>query len=437
MNNGWKPGFKRIFGFLAGSPESSRGAGPTPGRVRPAANGEMRPHAIRARPAPTAGRGHPGAVAAVATRAVFLAALPLTALAADELPLGDIRLPPGFVIETYARVPGARSLALGSGGTVFVGSLQGGRVHAVRPPMDGRPPRVTVLAEGLRAPNGVAFRDGALYVAEISRILRYDDVEKRLDERPKPVIVSDRFPSDQHHGWKYIAFGPDGWLYVPVGAPCNVCEPDPDRYALLARIRPDGSGYEVFARGIRNTVGFDWHPETRELWFNDHGRDHLGDDLPSCELNHAPRVGLHFGFPYCHQGDTPDPEFGARRSCGEFVPPAWKLGGHVAPDGLRFYTGTQFPPEYRHRAFIAEHGSWNRSRKSGYRVVSAEIRDGRVVRVEPFAEGWLQGERHWGRPVDLLVMPDGSLLVSDDHAGAIYRIIYRGVSQRSALAPRS
>ena len=426
MNNGRKLWFRRILGFTASLPESSRGAGATPGRVRPAAKGEMRPLATRERPAPTAGRRHPGAVAALATRAMFLAALPLTALAADELPLGDIRLPPGFVIETYARVPGARSLALGSGGTVFVGSLQGGRVHAVRPPVDGRPPRVTVLAEGLRAPNGVAFRDGALYVAEISRILRYDDVEKRLDERPKPVIVSDRFPSDQHHGWKYIAFGPDGWLYVPVGAPCNVCEPDPDRYALLARIRPDGSGYEVFARGIRNTVGFDWHPETRELWFNDHGRDHLGDDLPSCELNHAPRVGLHFGFPYCHQGDTPDPEFGARRSCGEFVPPAWKLGGHVAPDGLRFYTGTQFPPEYRHRAFIAQHGSWNRSRKSGYRVVSAEIRDGRVVRVEPFAEGWLQGERHWGRPVDLLVMPDGSLLVSDDHAGAIYRISHRG-----------
>jgi len=437
MNNGWKLWFKRILGFLAGPPESSRGAGPTPGPVRPAAKGEMQLDAALRRPAPTAGRKRRGTVAAVARRAMFLASLPLTASAADDLPLGDIRLPPGFVIETYARVPGARSLALGSGGTVFVGSLQGGRVHAVRPPVDGKPARVTVLAEGLRAPNGVAFRDGALYVAEISRILRYDDVEKRLDERPKPVIVSDRFPSDQHHGWKYIAFGPDGWLYVPVGAPCNVCESEPDRYALLARIRPDGSGYEVFARGIRNTVGFDWHPETRELWFNDHGRDNLGDDLPSCELNHAPRAGLHFGFPYCHQGDTPDPEFGARRSCAEFVPPAWKLGGHVAPDGLRFYTGAQFPPEYRHRAFIAQHGSWNRSRKSGYRVVSAEIRDGRVVRVEPFAEGWLQGERHWGRPVDLLVMPDGSLLVSDDHAGAIYRIIYRGVSQRSALAPRS
>lgn len=437
MNNGWNLWFKRILGFLASPARSSRGAGPTPGRVRPAAKGEVRLDAARERPAPAAGRRRPGAVAAVASRVMFLASLPLTALAADELPLGDIRLPPGFAIETYARVPGARSLALGSGGTVFVGSLQGGRVHAVRPPVDGKPARVTVLAEGLRAPNGVAFRDGALYVAEISRILRYDDVERRLDERPKPVIVSDRFPSDQHHGWKYIAFGPDGWLYVPVGAPCNVCETDPDRYALLARIRPDGSGYEVFARGIRNTVGFDWHPETRELWFNDHGRDQLGDDLPSCELNHAPRAGLHFGFPYCHQGDTPDPEFGTRRSCGEFVPPAWKLGGHVAPDGLRFYTGAQFPPEYRHRAFIAQHGSWNRSRKSGYRVVSAEIRDGRVVRVEPFAEGWLQGERHWGRPVDLLVMPDGSLLVSDDHAGAIYRISHRGAPQRSAGAPRS
>jgi glucose/arabinose dehydrogenase len=273
-------------------------------------------------------------------------------------------------------------------------------------------------------PNGVAFRDGALYVAEINRILRYDGIESRLADPPKPVVVTDRYPRDGHHGWKYIAFGPDGWLYVPVGAPCNVCEADPERYSLLSRIRPDGSGYEVYARGIRNTVGFDWHPQTKELWFNEHGRDMMGDDMPSCELNRAPKAGLHFGFPYCHQGDTPDPEFGSKRSCSEFAPPALKQGGHVAPDGLKFYTGDQFPPEYRNRIFIAQHGSWNRSKKSGYRVMMATVKDNEVTKFEPFIEGWLEDEKVWGRPVDLLVMPDGSLLVSDDYAGVVYRVSY-------------
>lgn len=358
--------------------------------------------------------------------AVLLCLAASVARAAD-LPLERIRLPAGFSIELVARVPGARSLALGAGGTVFVGTMNAGRVYAVTPGTGDAPARVRTLASGLSAPNGVAFRDGALYVAEVSRILRFDGIESRLDDPPRPAVVTDRYPGEGHHGWKFIAFGPDGWLYVPVGAPCNVCEPDPDRYALISRIRPDGSGYEVVARGIRNSVGFDWHPQTGELWFNDHGRDHMGDDLPSCELNRASRPGQHFGFPYCHQGDTPDPEFGAKRACGEFVPPAWKQGGHVAPDGLRFYTGSQFPPEYRHRLFVAQHGSWNRSRKNGYRVMMATLEDGgrKVARFEAFAEGWLQGEQAWGRPVDLLVTPDGSLLVSDDFAGAIYRIRYR------------
>lgn len=349
-------------------------------------------------------------------------ALPLQAAA--DLPLGKIRLPAGFSIEIYAQAPGARSLALGSNGTVFVGTMRAGSVYALKPRPDGRSADTVTIAQGLNAPNGVAFRDGALYVAEISRVLRYDAIEARLADPPKPVVVTDRYPGDGHHGWKYIAFGPDGWLYVPVGAPCNVCESDPDRYALLSRIRPDGSGYEVFARGIRNTVGFDWHPETKELWFNDHGRDMLGDDLPSCELNRARKAGLDFGFPYCHQGDTPDPEFGSKRACSEFVPPMVKQGGHVAPNGLRFYTGSQFPPEYRNRIFVAQHGSWNRSKKSGYRVMMATLKDGEVALFEPFAEGWLENENHWGRPVDLLVMPDGSLLLSDDYAGVVYRISY-------------
>ncbi|HTY79355.1 MAG TPA: PQQ-dependent sugar dehydrogenase, partial [Candidatus Bathyarchaeia archaeon] len=243
---------------------------------------------------------------------------------------------------------------------------------------------------------------------------------------PKPVVVTDRLPKDRHHGWKFIAFGPDGKLYVPVGAPCNICEPDPDRYANIMRMNPDGSELETFARGVRNTVGFDWDPRTREMWFTDNGRDWLGDDAPPDELNHAPRAGMHFGFPYCHGGTISDPEFGRRRPCADFTAPAQNLGPHVASLGMRFYTGAQFPTAYRNQIFIAEHGSWNRSRKIGYRVTLVRLENGRAVAYEPFATGWLRGEDPWGRPADVLVMPDGSLLVSDDYAGAIYRISYRG-----------
>ena len=343
---------------------------------------------------------------------------------ARDLPLDRIKLPPGFEISVYADAPGARSLALGPSGTVFVGTQRLGKVYAVVP-RPGAAPEVLAVAEGLNAPNGVAYRDGALYVAEIGRILRYDDIAARLRNPPPPVVVTDRFPKETHHGWKFIAFGPDGKLYVPVGAPCNVCEPDPDRYAIISRMNPDGSGYEVFARGIRNTVGFDWDPRTKELWFNEHGRDMMGDDMPSCELNHAPRPAMHFGFPYCHQGDTPDPEFGAKHACSEFTPPEIKQGGHVAPDGLRFYTGKMFPAEYQYRIFIAQHGSWNRSKKAGYRVMMVTLKDNRADKYEVFAQGWMEDERNWGRPVDLLVMPDGALLISDDQAGVIYRVSYK------------
>jgi glucose/arabinose dehydrogenase len=292
---------------------------------------------------------------------------------------------------------------------------------------DGKVDQVITVAQGLNAPNGVAFHEGALYVAEINRILRFDNIEANLAKPPAPVVVFDKLPRETHHGWKFIAFGPDGWLYVPVGAPCNICEPNPDVYAAIHRMKPDGTQFQVFARGIRNTVGFDWDPRTREMWFNEHGRDMMGDDMPSCELNHAPTPGLHFGFPYCHQGDTPDPEYGAKRKCSEFQPPALKQGGHVAPNGLRFYTGTMFPPEYSNRIFIAQHGSWNRSKKSGYRVMMVTLnRDGKTVeKYEEFAGGWMENERAWGRPVDVLVMPDGALLVSDDTANAVYRISYQ------------
>ena len=347
---------------------------------------------------------------------------------AQGLPLDTIRLPPGFRIELFARVPNARAMALGADNTVYVGSRGAGKVHAVRFDAGYRAVQPLLLAEGLQMPAGVAYRDGALYVSAVDRILRFDDIEKQLarlpGERPRATVVRDTFPSETHHGWKFIAFGPDGKLYVPVGAPCNICEPDPDRYANIMRMNADGSALEVFARGVRNSVGFDWHPRTQELWFTDNGRDWLGDDRPPDELNHAPRAGMHFGYPYCHGGTLADGEFGGKRSCAEFAPPAQNLGPHVAALGMRFYTGTMFPPEYRHQIFIAEHGSWNRSSKIGYRIALVRLEGNRAVSYAPFAEGWLQGGSAWGRPADVLVLRDGSLLVSDDAAGAIYRITY-------------
>ena len=372
-----------------------------------------------------------------AARPLFVAALALvTALAPiaiaplraqTALPLETLKLPPGFSIEVVARIPSARQMTWGAAGTLFVGSTAGA-VHALKlPPSGTKGEAVTqVIASGLREPAGVAFRDGALYVSAVSRILRFDDIERRLGNPPTPVVVSDRFPTEGHHGRKFIAFGPDGKLYVPVGVPCNVCELDPDRYGVIMRMNPDGSALEVFARGLRNSVGFDWDPRTRELWFTDNGRDMLGDDVPPDTLNHAPRSGLRFGFPYCHAGTTPDPEFGKKQPCSAFRPPAQNLGPHVAALGMRFYTGTQFPAAYRNRIFIAEHGSWNRSRKIGYRVTMVTLEGDKAVRYEPFVEGWLQGEQAWGRPADVLVAPDGSLLVADDSAGAIYRIRYVG-----------
>jgi glucose/arabinose dehydrogenase len=338
--------------------------------------------------------------------------------------LRTIQLPPGFSIAVYARVPDARSLAVSPHGTVFVGT-RASRVYAlVDSHHAGVADRVLTLAQGLHQPNGVAFRDGALYVGEISRVLRYDDIEAHLDQPPTPKVVFDALPTDEHHGWKVIHFGPDGKLYVPVGAPCNVCESKPV-YAAMHRLNPDGSGFELFASGIRNTVGFDWHPQTHELWFTDNGRDWMGDDAPPDELDRAPHAGMHFGFPYCEGGDLKDPDFGARRPCSDFEPPVQKLGPHVASLGMRFYRGAMFPAEYRGRIFIAEHGSWNRSSKVGYRVTMVTLDGNRAVRYEPFATGWLQGEDVWGRPVDVQELADGSLLVSDDFSGTLYRIVYK------------
>jgi glucose/arabinose dehydrogenase len=357
--------------------------------------------------------------------ALALVFFPTTGRSVATLPLEKIKLPPGFSISIYAdNVPGARSMTLAPDGTVFVGTMDRGSVYAIV----NR--QVVTVASGLNVPNGVAFRDGSLYVAENNRVVRYDHVldwlKQPAAERPRltPVVVNDKLPSDRHHGWKYLAFGPDGLLYLQVGAPCNVCE-RPDPYASIMRMKPDGSALEIFARGVRNSVGFAWHPDTREMWFTDNGRDNLGDDVPPDELNHAPKAGLNFGFPYCHGGTIPDPEFGSGHPCSNYTPPAQTLGPHVASLGLKFYTGSMFPAEYRKQIFIAEHGSWNRSTPIGYRISVVRLQGDRAVKYETFAEGWLQGGRAWGRPVDVLVLPDGSLLVSDDQAGVIYRITYK------------
>src|SRR2546426_5884293 len=308
----------------------------------------------------------------------------------QELLLDKIKLPSGFKINVYATgVRNAREMTLGSNGTLFVGSREAGNVYAVTGrDKDNRSTEVIKIAEGLNMPSGVTFRDGSLYVAEISRVIRYDGIESRLKNPPKPVVVNDKFPTDRHHGWKFIAFGPDGMLYVPVGAPCNICRPD-ERHGVIERMNPDGSGLEVFAKGIRNSVGFDWHPVTKELWFTDNGRDEMGDKLPPDELNYAPRPGMNFGFPDCLAGTIPGPKFN-QEPCNKFTPPAINLGPHVAGIGMRFYTGTMFPPEYRNQILIAEHGSWNRSVPIGYPVTPVRLETNKAVKNEPFAERWLQ-----------------------------------------------
>lgn len=352
--------------------------------------------------------------------------------AADENnaagPLDQIELPDGFEIHYFASdVSGARSLARGPQGTIFVGSREAGNVYAVVDDNgDYRAEQVITIASGRNQPNGVAMRDGSLYVAEISRVWRLDDIENRLDNPPEPVMIRDDFPTNTWHGWKFIAFGPDDRLYVPVGAPCNVCTRENPIYASITRMNPDGSNREIIAHGVRNTVGFDWNPETGVLWFTDNGRDWMGDNRPPDELNRMPETGLHFGFPFCHGTDIPDPEYNAGRHCGGYTSPVVELGPHVAALGMRFYDAAMFPDKYHGGIFIAEHGSWNRSEKIGYRVMYVPVENRQPQGLEVFAEGWLQGENAWGRPVDVLVMPDGSLLVSDDKAGAIYRIHYTG-----------
>lgn len=345
-------------------------------------------------------------------------------LAAPQL--DKLTLPKGFHIAVYSdQVPNAREIALGAKGTVFVGSNDAGKVYALTDSSgSGKADKVRTIATGLQLPVGVAFKDGDLYVSAVSKIVVLRDIENHLDDPPKPEVVYDKFPTETHHGWKFIAFGPDGKLYVPIGAPCNLCDKGKD-YAKLTRLNKDGSGLEDVAYGIRNTVGFTWRPGSKDLWFTDNGRDLMGDDMPSDELNRLTRVGEHFGYPYCHQGDTLDPEFGKGKSCKDFTPPVYKLGPHVASLGLRFYEGSQFPASYKGALIIALHGSWNRTKKSGYRVMVARLNGNKVVSYEPLIDGFMQDEKAWGRPADVQPLPDGSLLVSDDEAGAVYRVTYQ------------
>jgi len=340
--------------------------------------------------------------------------------------LDKIKLPSGFNISVYAEgVENARQMALGEQGTVFAGSRRAGKLWAISDEdKDQRADRVRLIDDGLNMPSGLEFRDGALYVGAVDRVLRYDEIESKLDQPLVPVVVSDVFPDKTHHGWKYLRFGPDGKLYIPIGIPCNIC--DEEGFGLIRRMNPDGSGLETFAEGVRNSVGLAFHPQNGELWFTDNGRDKLGDDLPADELNHAPKSGMHFGIPYCHQGDLLDKEFGKGKNCDDYTPPVAKLDPHGAALGLAFYTGEMFPADYRNRLFIAQHGSWNRSKKVGYRILVLEVQaDGKVLDQKVFASGWLQGQEAWGRPNDVLVMPDGALLVSDDAANVIYRISYK------------
>jgi len=363
----------------------------------------------------------------IATAAMLIIGILLAAVLAGRTPeihLEDIKLPEGFKIQVYcADIENAREMAKGDNGTLFVGSKEKGNVYAITGGNGIK--KAIIIAQGLKLPAGVAFYKGDLYVSAVDRILKYKDIENHLYDKPQPEIVSSAFPSDEHHGWKFIKFGPDGKLYVPVGAPCNVClEKDPV-YATIMRMNPDGTGLEIFAGGVRNTVGFDWDPLTKALWFTDNGRDWMGDNMPPDELNCAPEKGMNFGFPFIHGSDIKDPVYWEKRPAGfTFTKPAMELGPHVASLGMRFYTGRMFPPEYKNVIFIAEHGSWNRSRKTGYRITMVKTQGNRALSYKVFCEGWKQGETEWGRPDDVEIADDGSLLVSDDFAGVIYRIYY-------------
>jgi glucose/arabinose dehydrogenase len=376
-------------------------------------------------PQPTTVPGRPDVPNAEVNQKLRGIAMPPTAMSEDKLPLPQLKLPKGFKIELYASgIANARTLRIGDKGTVFVSNRLLDKVYAIAD-RDGKR-EVKVIASGLDRPNGLAFHKGALYVAEGTKISKFDNIESNLDNPPKPVVVYDDLPNHQSHGWRYIGIGPDNMLYINVGAPCNICEP-PATNAQIRRMNLDGSGAHIYARGVRNSVGFDWHPVSKEFYFTEHGRDWLSEDLPEDELNRVTKVGQHFGFPYCHNGTHTDREMGWGHSCDQYEKPVALMGPHSAVLGMRFYTGTMFPAQYRNAIFIARHGSWNRTKKIGGDIVVVKLnKDGTVKSQETFLSGFLQNNEYIGRPVDVQVMKDGSVLVSDDYAGAVYRITYGG-----------
>jgi glucose/arabinose dehydrogenase len=347
----------------------------------------------------------------------------------NAVPVEGITLPEGFEIFYYAGdITNARSMTLSDSGIVYVGSRSAGKVYAlVDRNGDNKSDENFIVAEGLNNPNGVAYKEGSLFVAEINRILKFEDIDNSYMNKPDYSVIKNDYPIDTAHGWKYISFGPDGNLYIPVGAPCNICKMEDPVYSSITSINSSGEDFSIIASGIRNTVGFDWHPVTKELWFTDNGRDMLGDDAPPDELNRISERGQYFGFPYCHGKDINDPEYGKNTDCDQFIKPEIELGPHVAALGISFYTGEMFPEEYKNKVFIAEHGSWNRSTPIGYRISTVDINENgeKADNYSTFASGWLNDTgKAWGRPVDVLQMVDGSILVSDDTAGAIYRIVY-------------
>jgi glucose/arabinose dehydrogenase len=373
---------------------------------------------------------HAGYVSPRAIAACALAATLSTACSAaeDRIPLERLNLPTGFSAELFAEVENARQLTRSDSGVIYVGSRKAGKVHAlIDSDGDGRAETVRLVADGLKLPSGVTWHHGDLYVAAVSTVYRYRDIDARLEAVPAPEVILDDLPTDTHHGWKYLKFGPDGRLYLPVGAPCNICDPEEPYATILSVDVNEPSDRQIIARGVRNSVGFAWDPATSDLWFTDNGRDHLGDETPSCELNHVSEAGQHFGYPHFHAAGVADPEFGDTGGAREdYREPALTLGPHVAPLGMIFYEGTALPPRYRGDVILAEHGSWNRSAKAGpigYRLIHAEASADGALSYEVFVDGWLNEDgSRWGRPADVLEMPDGSLLVSDDEAGAVYRI---------------
>lgn len=350
--------------------------------------------------------------------------------------LEKLHLPAGFSISIYANnVPNARSMALGKNGVVYIGTRRIGAVYAVQDSNDdGFADKHYVLATNLYMPNGVAYKNGDLFVAQTNKIIRFNNIDQNLSNPPKPIIIYDKLPSDKHHGWKYLRFGKDNKLYTAVGAPCNICVPKKNIYSSLVRMNPQGGEFEILARGIRNSVGFDWHPTTNKLFFTDNGADYMGDNLPADELNSWSEKGQHFGYPFCHAGNIPDTKLASNKKCNQFTAPEWKFKAHKAPLGMLFYTGKQFPKQFKNQLFVAQHGSWNRSKPHGYQIALVKFKQGKPFAEQGFITGWLDANNKvLGRPVDIVQMLDGSLLISDDKLGVIYRVQYNHSKPKKPL----